>query len=197
MPDVILQIINATHFKWIRNQIIYGFQEWSENHQLVPVNFYPLIKDATVNNVSLWKGSSVNKQQHWRTATMINLVQSSNILAWATARSYVQKQQKQSTKIFIGHFRNTWIYANYELSDKQILKNKTNASCRKEIQTILKWALPTSYTLKKQSDKNSRWWAHLAFKEYIPDRFLSRNGQTMWVTDTKQDEENVVWIPTQ
>lgn len=104
MPDVILQTINTTHFKWIRNQIIYGFQEWSVNHQQATVNFYPLIKDTTVN-VSLSEDSSVDKQQHWRTATMINLVPSNYILPWATARSYLQKQQKQSTKIFIGQFQ--------------------------------------------------------------------------------------------
>lgn len=65
---------------------------------------YPLIKDTTVN-VSLSEDSSVDKQQHWRTATMINLVPSNYILPWATARSYLQKEQKQSTKIFIGQFQ--------------------------------------------------------------------------------------------
>lgn len=70
MPDVILQTINTTHFKWIGNQIIYGFQEWSANHQLVTVNFYPLIEDTTVNNASLsqdqvWTSSNIGKQQLW------------------------------------------------------------------------------------------------------------------------------------
>lgn len=37
MPDVILQMINTTHFKWIRNQLRDGFQEISVNHQLVAV----------------------------------------------------------------------------------------------------------------------------------------------------------------
>lgn len=54
----------------------------------------------------------------------------------------------------------------------------------KEIQTPLKRALPTS-------DNSNRWWAHLAFKEYIPDCFLSRNGVTMWVTASKPVEAEV------
>lgn len=37
MPDVILQTIDTTHFKWIRNQLIDGFQELIVNHQSVAV----------------------------------------------------------------------------------------------------------------------------------------------------------------
>lgn len=37
MPDVILQMIYITNFKWIRNQLIDELQELIVNHQLVAV----------------------------------------------------------------------------------------------------------------------------------------------------------------
>lgn len=72
MPDVTLQIIDTTHFKL--NQESDNIWISRMKCELATVNFYPLIKDITVNNANLSKDPSEDKQQHWRTATMINLV---------------------------------------------------------------------------------------------------------------------------
>lgn len=77
-----------------------------------------------MNNVSLSKDSSVDKQQRWRTATLINLVQSI-VFFHEPLQGPISRSSRSGVQRFLkASFRNTWIYTNYKSSDKEIKKIK-------------------------------------------------------------------------